>query len=174
MRFSADTVYTLDRLVRFSKYVSLKKRWVWIAMATATVIVTLTFILQLALIGFDATITWAFGGILFIDALYAFMCFGLPYFSYKKSPALNAKIRYEFSDDTYKITAVLKTGREQSELNYTTLKKVMVGGDDIYLFIGPNQAHVIDKSGFDLGTADSFVNFLEAKIEAIEFLSKRK
>ena len=174
MRFSANTVYDLDRLVRFSRYVSLKKRWVWIIMAAASALVALTFILQLALIGHDVTVTVAFVGIIFIDALYAFMCFVLPTITYKKSPALNAKIRYEFSEDTYTITAELSTGSEQSVLKYTTLKKVLFTDSDIYLFIGPNQAHIVDKSGFELGEADAFLQFIESKIEAQNFLSARK
>ena len=174
MKFSANTTYNLDRLVRFSRYVSIKKRWVWITTGIATAIVSLTFILQLALIGFDATITWAFCGVLFIDTLYAFMCFVLPKITYKKSPALDAVIRYEFYDDTYTITAELKVGKETSELSYSTIKKVMKSNDDIYLFIGPNQAHIVDKSGFELGTADNFEQFIETKIEAKKFLKKRK
>lgn len=174
MRFSANTVYDLDRLVRFSRFVSLKKRWVWITMAAATALVALTFVLQLILVELDSTITVAFVGVLFIDALYAFMCFVLPKITYKKSPALGAKIRYEFSDETYKITAELSAGSEQSELSYTTVKKIMTSGSDIYLFIGPNQAHIVDKSGFDLGDADAFLQFIESKIEARKFLNARK
>lgn len=174
MKFSATTVYSLDRLVRFSRYVSLKKRWTWITIGIATAIVTLTFILQFALIGFDATITWAFCGVLFIDALYAFMCFVLPRMTYKKSPALDAVIRYEFYEDTYKITAELKLGSEQSELRYSTIKKIMKSNDDIYLFVGPNQAHIVDKSGFDFNSADDFIDFIEATVEASKLLKSKK
>ena len=174
MNFSANTVYSLDRLVRFSTFISLSKRWVWVFLGVASGFVALTFVLYFALFGFDATVLWSFLGIIFIDALYAFLCFGLPRITYKKSPALDAKIHYEFFNDCYAVTSVLANGNEKSELNYQTVKKVMRYKNDVYLFIGPNQAYIIDTDGFELGSADALVSFIEAKIEARKFLEKRE
>jgi hypothetical protein len=173
MIFSAKTVYTLERLARFSSFTSLKKKWVWIFIGICTAIVGLTFALQFLLIGFDKTITYAFVGVILIDALYFFLCFVFPKIALKKSPALNAEISYEFTADGYRIEAVLKNGKETSELNYDAIKKVLHSKDDIYLYIASNQAYIIDRGGFTVGSDSEFINFIETKIEAKEFLKKR-
>ena len=174
MKFSATTEYSLERLVRFSRFTSIKKKWVWIFIAVCTAIVGLTFTLQFTLLGFDATLTWAFVGILLIDALYVFLCFVFPKIALKKSPALGAGVRYEFYDDGYKIDTELRTGKESSELSYETITKVLSSKKDIYLYISANQAYVVDKNAFTLGTAEDFLNFIELKIEARKFLKSRK
>lgn len=174
MRFSADTAYSYERLLRFSDYTCIKKKWMWILMAAATVIVSLSFSLQFFSIGYDPTITWAFCGVVFIDAAYAFMCFVLPRITLKKSPALNANIHFEFYDELYRIEAVLPSGKEQSELSYTAIQKLKYTDSDLYLFISQNQAYIVDRAGFTLGSSDEFIDFLQSKIDTQRFLDKRK
>lgn len=174
MRYSADTTYSYDCLLRFSDYTVLKKKWAWILMAVATVIVTVGFILQFTALGYDFTLTWAFCGVLIIDVLYAFLCFGLPRITMKKSPSFNAEIHFEFYNDTYKIDATMPSGKEQSELNYTAIKKVEETKKCIYLYVAQNQAYIVDKARFTLGSPDEFLDFISTKIEAQNFLNKRK
>ena len=174
MKFLASTVYSYERLLRFSSYTSLKKKWVWITMAAATFIVALCFSLQFFLIGYDKTLTWSFFGIILIDSLYLFLCFILPRITLKKSPGLNAKIIFEFYDDYYRIDAELPNGTEQSELKYAVIRKIESTKEDLYLYVAENQAYIVDKSAFTLGEAEDFVSFVQSKIETTKFLSKRK
>lgn len=174
MRFSASTVYSYKRLLEFSDYTCLKKKWIWIIMAIATVIVTICFSLQFSLIGYDSTLTISFCAIVIIDVLYTFMCFGLPRITLKKSPALDAEIRFEFHENFYKIEATMPSGNELSQLNYTALKKIEETKNNIYLYVSQNQAYIVDKGGFTFGTAEEFVDFISTKIEAQNFLNKRK
>ena len=174
MRFSANTTYSYECLLRFSNYTFWKKKWVWITMIAATAIVTLSFLLQFTSIGYDFTLTWSFVGVLILDVLFAFMSFGMPRITLKKSPALNAEITFEFYDNSYKVTAAMPNGKELSELNYTAIKKVEQTDKNIYLFVAQNQAYIVDKSRFSLGTADSFVDFISSKVESQNFLDKRK
>ena len=174
MKFSANTAYTFDRLIRFSNYTCTRKKFMWITIAIATAIVTLTFVLQFLLLGYDIVFTWSFFGMIFFDAICLLMCFVFPRITLKKSPALDAQIHYEFYDDVFKISAELIGGKESSELSYNVIKKIEYTKNDIYLFIDQNQAYIVEKSGFSCGAADDFINFVESKIEAIKFLKKRK
>ena len=174
MKFSASTVYSYKRLLGFSDYTCLKKKWIWIIMAAATVIVSICFSLQFTLLGYDSTLTFSFCAVILIDLLYSFMCFGLPRITLKKSPALNAQIRFEFYESFYKIEASLSNGNEQSQLNYSALKKVDKTKNSIYLYVSQNQAYIVDKDGFTLGSAEEFMSFISSKIESQNYLNKRK
>ena len=174
MKFSASTVYSYKRLLNFSDYTCLKKKWIWIVMAAASIIVSICFSLQFTLLGYDSTLTFSFCAVILIDLLYSFMCFGLPRITLKKSPALNAQIRFEFYESFYKIEASLSNGNEQSQLNYSALKKVDKTKNSIYLYVSQNQAYIVDKDGFTLGSAEEFMSFISSKIESQNYLNKRK
>ncbi len=163
MKFSTITNYDKERLLRFNNFIILKKRLFWAIMIVCTVLVSSIFAYYLALNIFDSTITLCFVLVVFIDLTYIFCYLILPRFTIKKSPGLNAIIHFEFQENTFKISGISKNGTDCSELNYSAIQKVMESKHDIYLFISIRQAYIIDKSGFELGSPDVFLEFLKSK-----------
>lgn len=163
MKFSNRTVYDKDRLIRFSNYITLRKKFFWAFMIVCTVLVSISFALTLALGICDYNIIFYFALIIFLDITQVFCYFILPRLTVNKAFGLNTNILFEFQEDTFTISAVNKNATEHSELNYSSLKKVMESKRDIYLFISAKQGYILDKSGFELGCPDEFLNFLKEK-----------
>ncbi len=163
MKFSVQTVYDKERLLRFNSFVALTKRVFWSLMIVCTVLITVAFAISLALDPQYNTTWLCFGLVLFSDIICVFCSFILPRFTINKAVGLNADIVYEFDEVTFKISATIKSGTEASELNYSAIVKVMESEQDIYLFISQRQAYVLDKSGFTIGSPEEFLRFLRDK-----------
>lgn len=163
MHFSNKTLYDKKRLIRFSDFVMLQKRFFWAFMIVATLLVSICVAFSLAIKSNDSTIFICFGLIVFIDITYVFFSFVFPRIAVKKSPSLDAEVSYEFDDDCFKIDSISKNSKENAELKYSSLVKVMESQHDIYLFISARQAYVLDKSAFTVGTPAEFIIFLQSK-----------
>ena len=163
MKFSNRTVYDKERLIRFNKFVVLKKRFSLVLMIVCTVFVSISFALTLALNSYNSTILLGFALVVVCDIMYAFYILILPRIAINKEISLNADILFEFQEETIKISATTKIGAESSELNYSAIIKVMESNRDIYLYISTRQAYILDKSGFNFGCPSEFVKFLKDK-----------
>ena len=97
--FTVDTVYDMERLLRFNTSHFLGKKWFISIMSAATVLVILSFLLNIALIGFDMQLFTCVCAICLLDALYLFLVLVMPRFTYKKSPAYMSNSHFEFFDD---------------------------------------------------------------------------
>ena len=161
MRFSATTVYSRDKLADFNKFVALEKRWFWIFLSVCTLITLSSFILLLALGSFDKTVLFSLLLIAFIDVFYVLVTFVLPKLTVKKSPALDAEIKFEFHNDFFNVNAATKTGHESAEHRYAIIKKARESKDVIYLYIAKQQAYIIDKSTLQPDSIDDFKFFLK-------------
>ena len=163
MKFSNRTVYDKERLIRFNNFIILKKRFFWLLMIVCTVLVFGSFALTLALRIYDSTILLCFSLIVLLDVTYIFCYFVLPRFTVNKAVGLNTNILFEFQEDTFKLSATNKNGIESSELNYSSIIKVMESKCDIYLFISKRQGYILDKSGFEVGCPEELLEFLKGK-----------
>ncbi len=163
MKFSNRTNYDKERLIRFNNFIILKKKTFWAVMIVCNVLVLISFALTLALGIYDSTILLCFTIVVSMDVTYAFCNLVLPRITIKKAMGLNADILFEFQEQTFKISAINKNGTEYSELNYSSIKKIMESKYDIYLFISTRQGYILDKSGFELGCPDELLEFLKGK-----------
>ena len=161
MSFSASTVYTREKLLNFNKFVTLKKRKFWILIAVCTVLCLASFILDLALGDFDKTIIVAFAVVVLMDVFYFATYFIIPRWTLKKSPALNAEIKFEFYNDNFCVSSVFKHGRESIELRYPTVVKAYETPTVIYLYITKNQAYIVDKTNLEPNSVEDFKIFLK-------------
>ena len=163
MNFSNRTVYDKERLIRFSNFVVLKKRVFWILMTVSTVLICAVFALTLALKIYNSTIFLCFALVVAADLTYTFCYLVLPRITINKAPSLNAVVIFEFQEDTFTISATAKNSTESSESNYSALIKVMESKQDLYLYMSPRRACILDKSGFSSGSPSELLEFLKDK-----------
>ena len=163
MSFSASTVYTREKLLEFNKFVAFKRRWFWVFLSVCTVICIASFILMLALDDLDKTVIISFSAMMFIDVFYVTVTFLVPRWTLKKSPALNAEIKFEFNSDNLCVNAITKHGRESAELRYSTIIKACETSTVIYLYIAKNQAYIVDKSTLEPNSVEDFKIFLKSR-----------
>ena len=163
MKFSATTVYDEERVLRFNSFVVLKKRVFWSVMIACNILVAISVALCLVLEPQDRTVLGYAALVGFIDVAVAFCFFILPRFTLKKSFALNANVAFIFEEDVFKVFATMKNGTDSAEMNYSAIVKIMESKQDIYIFVSNNQSYILDKSGFNVGCAEEFLQFLKEK-----------
>ena len=161
MRFSATTVYSRDRLADFNKFAALEKKWFWIFLSVCTLITLSSFVLLLALGEFSKTVLLGVIIITLIDVFYVLVTFVIPKTAVKKSPALDAEIKFEFHSDFFNVNAVTKTGRESAEHRYSIIIKARESKGNIYLYIAKQQAYIVDVSTLEPASLDDFKTFLK-------------
>ena len=163
MYFSNKTIYDRKRLIRFSDFCVLKKKFLWVAMIICSAVVLITELPSLITDPHDTFSKIYLIVVLALFILLLFLLFIAPRIGIKKSPAYEAQHSYEFEDEVFKIDSTLKNGKDSLELKYSSLVKVMESRDDVYLFISNRQAYVLDKSGFTAGNPEDFVIFIQSK-----------
>ena len=165
MTFSNQTVYDKKRLLSFNTFVALRKRLFWAIMIIATILVSATFVFYevTKTNEQDNTILACFAIIVVVDLTYVFCTFVLPHFTIKKSPAYDSSISYEFWEDSIKVSVSNPRIKENSEILYSSLVKVMENKQNIFLYISSNQSYILDKSGFTVGDSKELIAFLISK-----------
>ena len=161
MRFSATTVYSRERLSDFNKFVALEKRWYWLFLSLCTLVTIVSFFVSLFSGGLSKTAFFSMLLILAIDAFYAFVTFVAPSIAIKKSPTLDAEVRFEFDGDCFKVKATTKSGQRAAEHRYPTVIKARETKSVIYLFIAKQQAYIIDKATLEPSSIENFKTFLK-------------
>jgi len=163
--FAVDTLHDTARYVRFNMNHLKRRKWFWITMLILTAFVTLTCVFYFAMFGFDTDMLVCLALIWAIDLIYVTFVLVLPRVVYKKSPAYMAVSHIEFFDDGFTEDTRTATTVEHVEHTYEVLKLLCEGKEDIYLYIEPNRAYLIDKSGFTLGNAESLKRFLYTRVD---------
>ena len=163
MRFSADTVYDRERLLRFNSFYVAHKRVMWAILIISTLLATAIFVWQATSIGFNSTSTAALAAVVAADVFYVLFNLVIPRFSIKKARTLNARIKFIFFDATFRLEAPALMPNGAPDIFYTSLSKVMQSEKDIYLLLNSKQCFIVDKAGFTLGSADELLDFLAAK-----------
>ncbi len=163
MKFTNRTIYNKDRLLRFNDFVILKKRFFLVYMIVCSVLILISTVVLIALDSFTPALLRGFLFFGVVVILYFVCGLVVPRFTINKSIGLNADVFFEFQDDVFKISTTYKNGTEMSELKYSSIIKIMESKSDIYLFISARQSYILDKTGFELGSVDEFLNFLKDK-----------
>ena len=163
MEFSANTVYTYDRLCGFNTYVVLKRLWFWILLCISTVLCAISFALSLATDSVGIFEIFLIAFVVLIDVVSVITYFVVPRSAIKKAPAFNSTVNFEFYHDYLKISADTKHGKEASELRYSAIVKYAETKSDAYLFISKNQAFIIDKASLTGATVEELRDFLKMR-----------
>ena len=163
MNIKASCVYTREKLLDMNFYLAKSKVFMWIMLGVATSLISFSFVLGLILKTLTSPIIFCFVAVLAFDLIYVYCYFILPYSAVKKSPSLNIRISYDFSDDGFAIYAENINGNESATLKYSVLKKTVLYKDSLFLFISRHQAYVIDVATLEGGTAEELIAHLSSK-----------
>ncbi len=140
------TVYTKERLMKFTTAVMLSRTLLWVTLAICNILVFSCFG-WLAAMGDVSDIT-KFGVKLIsvMDVTVLFMAFGLPKFTVPKSKNLNLAVTSVFSQDEIRLEGKNEFIDSSTTIKYPLLMKVLKKDTELYLFISHRQAYIVDLS----------------------------
>ncbi len=157
VKYTAKSVYTLDRLMRFNTFHAFSKKWIWILLALCTAFVYVTGIFSIITNGWDNKLAFSMLFITLLDVLYVLLALVLPRFTFKKTPGFEAVIDFQFYDDIF--VSDVKTDKltEHTEVKYESVTNARISGGDLYLYISANQAHIVDTSTLSPNDLSGFI-----------------
>lgn len=164
MPIEVTTVYDKNRMLRYH-YASLKsKKGIWVMMAVCTLLVVLghVFLWQK---GLDTDTTGMLLWLLLVwDAAYILSSLLIPRFMIKKSPSLNMQLHYSFREEEVEIHGEAANREESSTIGYGAFVKARNNGGDLYLYVSPRQALIVDISGLSPEQGNALKALLETKL----------
>ncbi len=163
--FECETVYDMNRLMRFNLHHFLRKKWFIASVLVMVGFVALTFIVSWIFEGFNGDLFFALVVVLGLCLLYLVLTLVVPFFTVKKSPNYLANLHMSFFKDGFSVAADTKMGDENSNLRYEAIYRITESKSDLYLYISSNQAMIVDKNGFTLGDAECLKAFLYARVK---------
>ena len=161
MRFSASTVYSAEKLLKFNKFTAFEKKWFWLFLFFCTAMCSASFAVLSLRGSFNLTAFVCLILVSFLDVFYVFVSFALPKISLKKSPTFGATVNFEFYTDSFTVHALTKVGKKSASHRYSSLLKARETENDIYLYIAKQQAYIVDKSSIAPSSIDDFKEFLK-------------
>ena len=164
MSVKTSTVYTKERLLRFSNFALSAKKHFWIIMAIFSLICIAMFIFSAVMGILSDTVVMCTVVILLLDILWVFMTFIFPRLTVNKAKNLNASVEYTFGPESIHIKSEGNLFSEESTLKYNFLSKVMRNGNDVYIFFNANQAYVVDISSLSSEEIDTIKGYLSQSI----------
>lgn len=166
MPINVSTKYTKERLLRFNHAYALSRKFILIFMVADTLLMLLLNIIT----SFgDTFIKYALFLVIALDLLIVFMFFGLPCLLVGKNKAIDATVDYIFDDEEFTVSMATKDISQTSTAKYTTLFKVWKRGSDLYLFIAPRQAYIVDLSSISDGDIARLKGTINKYVDAKKF-----
>lgn len=169
MPIQVSTVYTEERLLRLNRYIVGSKKILWVIMTVCTLVVLGCFGLSLWLDILSPQLTFCFGLIVVMDAVYLYCCLILPRFAVRKSKNLNTTVHFAFEGDHLCLEAANAYATESSTIQYAMLTKVVKGKEDLYLFLNRYQAYIVDLSQLSAEQIRELKQILETSIQPRKF-----
>ena len=166
MSIQVKTVYTRETLLRFNDFLAVRKRALWIIMIVATAAVVYMCIHAALIIGWNSELITYTVLMLAWDALFLFLNFGLPRFTVKKSPNLNAEVNYVFTREHIAIDAQGEYSTDHSVVQYALLRKVRKSDRYLYLLLTWNRGFVVDLTSLTNTQTAELRLMLESKLPA--------
>lgn len=145
MEIKVSTVYTKDRLVRFNRFYAAQKKFFWILLAVCTAIIIFDIVLLALLDALTETIIFSAFMVFIVDVMSVITSFVLPNATVKKSPSIDAKLEYSFTEDSFVVSAEAKNMSDSVTIKYPALVSV-AKKEDVYLFISKRQCYIVDIS----------------------------
>jgi len=111
----------------------------------------------------------------FLDLIFIFLYFIFPRLTISKKKFKKVENHYEFGESSVRIVSVGDGFREDVTVNYDKFLKTVYNISDIYLFVRPNYAYLLDVTVLTNDQIDFILNNIGKKnITAKEKLDKRK
>ena len=145
MEINNSTVYTKERLLKFNRFFARNQKFLWIALPIATAIVYLIGLIQsiFSELSFPVAVC-AFMLTLFDIVLPLMFFLILPKYALKKTKILGTVIEYTFTENEIFITVNNENIDEKTSMKYSVLQKAAKNKDELYLFLSPSNAFVVD------------------------------
>ena len=147
MNKTVTTAYTRERLYRFNKYVVFSRKLIFILLIIISLYVAVADIFFRVFFdsrSFDLITLFTF----LFDLLYFIFLLIAVRMGAKKSKSLDKNVTAEFSDDRISIDLSSDEVDERSSVSYSFFLKVCENKGDLYLFISPNSAYIVDITSF--------------------------
>ena len=140
-------------------------------------LIVLYFVFNMVIFGFD--LFWLFNiffVFLFFTVLLLLRWFITPKIAYKKTNAnfKNRRNTFVFNDDKINIASITATHNDTSEFAYDAIVKVYENAEYIYLYVTARRAYLLNKKGFESGTALDLRNLLQTKLPSIKYKYSRE
>ena len=154
MPIENTTVYTYERLLRFSQHATIfRYKWLMISSMIWSLLFLFVAIVFIVLWGAVKAFLpvfaliaalWLWNGLLML----------LPRLTIKKSPNVGAELHYVFDAEGFTVHARTAHAEETKRMSYSGLTKVVKNKTEIYLFISAGQAHLVDAEAFSAEQLD--------------------
>ena len=170
MEINNSTVYTKERLLKFNYYFARNQKFMWIVLSVATPIVYFVALMQIIFSELSLTIAMCCLALFLLDVLMPLMLFVfLPKSVIRKTKTLGTTIEYGFGEDEFSISVKNDILEEKSTMKYSMLQKAAKNKDELYLFIQPNNAFVVDLSEMSDEDKEALENALKANLKKVKW-----
>lgn len=170
MEINNSTEYTKERLLRFNYYFARNQKFLWIALPTSTVTVYFVALLQIVFGELSLPVAVCALALTLIDILMPLMLFVfLPKSVIKKTKTLGTVIEYTFFSKELSVNVQNEMIDEKSTMKYSMLIKAARNKDELYLFIHPNNAFVVDLSEMSDEDKEALENALKSNLKKVKW-----
>lgn len=166
MDIKSTTVYTRERLIRFSDYFARMKMTGWIIYAVLTAIIIAGDVFLFLHGALTEQMIFLTALAILIDLLMVFMFVILPRLTVKKTNSYEARLNYSFSEEEVHLESEGKLFRDSTSFKYGAIEKAAAYKDDLYLFISKRQAYIVDLSAMSADDVSELRSLLAMKIPA--------
>jgi hypothetical protein len=105
----------------------------------------------------------------YLDILLIVCYFIVPRLTVKKARSLNATIHFLFEDEGMKIESEVPNATESSTIKYPFIVKVARKNTELYLYISPRQAYIVDLSELSHEDTEQIRSLLTAHVPKKKF-----
>ncbi|MBQ4066185.1 MAG: hypothetical protein IJD22_00950 [Clostridia bacterium] len=146
MTVRLETVYTRERLLGLNSY-AMKQKWpLWLFYAFLNLMIILSATIVAVFGEMDSTFITYLIMTVFFDFFIVFMYFIYPGISSAHKRAVGMRIEAEFTEECAVFHAKNDLVDEVTRYSYTGFLKLGKKGNDIYLYVEPHRAIIVDIS----------------------------
>ncbi len=160
LQISVTSRYHYRQLLKFCYFHAMNRRKLWIIPAVCDVILFGMLIFFYLHPGEDSVIRVCRLVILVCAVVLPICCFAAPGIAVKRSGQLGTVCRFDFAPDEIRFTLESGGEKEESFIKYMAIYGVYETNTDFYLYISKHQAYILDKNGFQSGTAEELRELL--------------
>lgn len=160
LRFANATECTREAIHKFSMYQALVKSWASLALGAAVCAAVLITVFVFNMVWWMKVI--AVG----VTVFFAYRACTIPGAVEKVQLRLhntsNSNVaQYMFYDEAFRVSGI----QPSTLYPYFRITAVRRSGQYVYLYYGPENAHILDQYGFSVGDMDSFLAFIKEKMQ---------
>lgn len=153
MEITTSTVYTRERLLKFSRFhfFSNTKRIVFYSVLTVLLFISATVSLVHGIINksfnsYSYYFIFLFVLTVLLDIFNLFTALILPLFTVKKAKSLNATVEFTFKDDGFTMKSYSELANGDNFYAYSAFERAANKNDELYLYFSRNSCYIADIS----------------------------